>query len=645
MQRIDPRAMKEEEAIQLGRLLKQAFSEHCDYVLPGEACSDRLSYLQHRGKNRPYFEVIDNGSSVEENCLSAIEMQDDGGVFKIIGKVTLDGEGRAHFTPHKEPRLVKRQLRVNARAKEQNKAMHLAQHIPHLRSKHPEVDYQEKNKTKWCYVMREAKGITLKHYLETHPHISVSKRFQISIYVIRALMKQFHDYGITHRDVKSANIMIDPVTLEVCLIDVDFALHNEIAKDYAGSLNYMAPEALQNPRLVSTASDAYALGLFLRAHLWGGMSRENYSAKALQAGFRLGVDLPVAAPLLSKLATPDLEKNMVRNHLERIFASLNAFQPQNRTLLSRAVEEFEVAYRHYLTQQFRGYGSDFDRAREQGLRLKAALTHLAQPHVIHSREMLAALKVTLAEIKDEPFIIDYFVHVTNVVAFRGLRTKGAILETAQRILTATKAAMDDVQDAQVLLQQEHYLKQKRHPQLVDRVSERLNYVSQKCEELKRRFAKTMKTYDSSGNEIEKPVWVSSFDGLNQFLEVNALLIQAVKSGQAVMQAELQAYEHGYIKNNIHIFKQLKPLSQDPLLAPKNAVRQALINYLHERKTLSRRREEDLNALLAIHATSENEFKEKVERHLSTLQTGLFGRSKMRDQVRCEMDKILPARQD
>lgn len=110
-------------------------------------------------------------------------------------------------------------------------------------------DYSSK-----CIIMNRAPGIPLSEYLK-QKEITALERNEIFIKILVEAMK-IHAHGIIHCDLKPDNIIYDPKTKEVSIVDFGSARYiNQRVND--GTPGYMWP---QRPREAKPEIDIYSLG-------------------------------------------------------------------------------------------------------------------------------------------------------------------------------------------------------------------------------------------------------------------------------------------------------------------------------------------------------------------------------------------------
>jgi len=98
-----------------------------------------------------------------------------------------------------------------------------------------------------------------------------------------------HAAGIVHRDLKPDNVMYDPATKRVKLLDFGIAAQTDLSPDerltragfFVGTLMYVAPEALSG-QLVTAAADQYSLATIAYYLLSGSLP---YTAKSQREMF------------------------------------------------------------------------------------------------------------------------------------------------------------------------------------------------------------------------------------------------------------------------------------------------------------------------------------------------------------------------
>jgi serine/threonine-protein kinase len=131
--------------------------------------------------------------------------------------------------------------------------------------RHPNIvtvfDYAEDNKFNACAIVEEYIGSnTLETWLidsRTRQHLSlVCRHFLLPICSAIAFA---HRFGVLHRNLKPSKILLD------CYDDpkvAEFGLLNSAPSSHVlGTLEYLAPEQIDNPRLADVAGDIYALGV------------------------------------------------------------------------------------------------------------------------------------------------------------------------------------------------------------------------------------------------------------------------------------------------------------------------------------------------------------------------------------------------
>lgn len=133
------------------------------------------------------------------------------------------------------------------------------------------IQYQHK----LILVIEDMEGISLQQYLEGKP-IGLNDFFKISIQLTDGL-SGIHSHHIIHRDINPNNIIINPTSLDIKIID--FGISSELSQEisdiqqveqFEGTLKYLAPEQTGRMNHVTDfRADFYSLGIIMYQMLIG----------------------------------------------------------------------------------------------------------------------------------------------------------------------------------------------------------------------------------------------------------------------------------------------------------------------------------------------------------------------------------------
>ena len=181
-----------------------------------------------------------------------------------------------------------------------------------------------------------APGELLERYAKTKGHLEPAEASIITIQ-IAAAVDAAHCQNIVHRDLKPDNVMYDPVTRTVKLLDFGIATDTTTPADerltragfFVGTLMYVAPEALSG-ELVTPAADQYSLATITYFLLTG---CHPYTAKQPREMFTQLLTMP---PIPLSQANEDLE---FRPEVEAVIMRALSRQPKDRY---SSVTEFAI---------------------------------------------------------------------------------------------------------------------------------------------------------------------------------------------------------------------------------------------------------------------------------------------------------------
>jgi serine/threonine protein kinase len=186
-----------------------------------------------------------------------------------------------------------------------------------------------------------AAGELLERYTKQHAPLPPDEVAAI-IRQIADAVHAAHIVGIVHRDLKPDNVMYDPATRQVKLLDFGIATDTDMAPEqrltragfFVGTLMYVAPEALSG-ELVTPAADQYSLATIAYLLLTGCLP---FTAKTPREMFSQLLSQP---PIPLNAARPNLRFS---NTVEQVIMRGLSKDPRQRYSDSVAfARELEIA--------------------------------------------------------------------------------------------------------------------------------------------------------------------------------------------------------------------------------------------------------------------------------------------------------------
>ena len=201
-------------------------------------------------------------------------------------------------------------------------------------------------------IWRDPDSISLKGFLLQNGPLSPPVFLHVALQIASGL-HHMHCEGIVHKDIKSANVIINPQTLHVCIIDLNSASHfREIsssssslstairATPMGGTVEYMSPEQtgkVDHP--IDCRSDIYSMGMTFFELLVGFTPFRHLRSRSAIIYGHVAVNVPPINKLpsvFSVLQTPPLicailHKMMQKNPEDRYQSAFGVWKDLKQT--------------------------------------------------------------------------------------------------------------------------------------------------------------------------------------------------------------------------------------------------------------------------------------------------------------------------
>lgn len=302
---------------------------------------------------------------------------------------------------------------------------HQAKLAGHLGVK-PLVVGQQKNVA--YLIGKHFPGANLEVYLKAGVLANADERLRLCIELIRMLDEQCHAHGSVHRDVKPANIIIDPTMKKfprVYYVDYGFA-KNEFAIDarVIGTPIYQGPEAWRGEN-ATFAADIYSLGVVLSQVLGASEPDEVRSYEKCLSRQFLG--------MLNGVLGFSPEH---RAQLSKIIKQMCAVNPRDRSCLDYVASSFErIRFERVLKHAEEEMRGGLQAAHDAAKLLRKNLAIYSSQHQNAWDVACIGMEVERAMIQfsDVPAQVDEFVTMLGIRAFYGMTTKDAVSNKMQEI--------------------------------------------------------------------------------------------------------------------------------------------------------------------------------------------------------------------
>jgi serine/threonine protein kinase len=267
--------------------------------------------------------------------------------------------------------------------------------------------------------------------------LSEDQLLSLSVNILRAF-DEFHSYGYVYPDIKPENLLVDPDTTRVRMLDMGgISKIGKIAPASPINMLYLAPELFQIRKLLfqprSEKSDIYSLGLLL-LWLWGGQFR-SVGLPILVRTLRNGKNDLINYSALNRTATTRVVQHILENMLQ--------MKPDERKPLAQRIDDFEALRIERTVQE--ALQASVLRAYQVANATRKVLFNLSKTKGFAAAPQLKdALLSAIHRLGNTSDEVTEFARTTDVHAFQGLRTKQALLKKTAETIDAFTVNLDNL---------------------------------------------------------------------------------------------------------------------------------------------------------------------------------------------------------
>jgi len=195
--------------------------------------------------------------------------------------------------------------------------------------------YTYRETTAWYYLFLEYHPRPTGTLTELMIKGNITEQLIVTIFIqIAAVVSFLHQNGYGHRDLKPCNVLYNPLTQNVTVLDLGFAMPTQkLCDDFTGSPLYVAPEVLQFKKYDINQSDCWSLGVVLYQLLYKG--KYPFVADDLETLALLVTTQDLSFP-------KELEMTKLRDTLKSLTSKLLQKNPQERMTSSSLYETLKT---------------------------------------------------------------------------------------------------------------------------------------------------------------------------------------------------------------------------------------------------------------------------------------------------------------